>query len=214
MQKYGRYAELCEKLDLSPSRAAELAGLTASAATGWKKTAEPSSQNRLKLVKFFRSRGLEVPSDYFDPDGDAAEVVAEPVQPDIIPSSSMRPILGFIPAGPTQYEAQDIIGYAPTTEKNPEDTFWLIVHGDSMIDAGIKPNDRVLIRCQDYAEDGQIVACFIEGQATLKRLRRDGARVYLCPENSFYSNFELTTTDFEEGRAKIIGVALEVSHRL
>lgn len=221
---FDRYLELCQAIHKSQSAVALDAGFSAASASAWKQGTRITPQSHLRLITYFRSKGLEVPDNYFadsddeliDKTTELPETTKPPAQRgghDILPSV-MRPILGSIPCGPTQYEAEDIMGYAPTAEKNPEDTYWLIVHGDSMVNAGIRPNDRVLIRHQDFAEDGQIVAVLIEGQATLKRLRKDGPRIYLCPESDNYSRFELTTKDFDEGRAKIIGVALEVSHRL
>lgn len=202
--QYERYLELCQKAGKSPSKAAQEAGLSSAAATGWKQGGRMTDANQTRLVAYFRGLGIDVPDGYFD--------VSTPA-----PSSRpkyMRPIVGYIPAGYPCIEESDILGYAPTAEPNPDGTYWLYIHGDSMVDAGIRPNDRVLMRSQTSAEDGQIVACQVDGENTLKRLRRDGKRVYLCPENKFYRPIELTTADFDEGRAMILGVAIEVAHRL
>jgi repressor LexA len=64
------------------------------------------------------------------------------------------------------------------------DRYALRIKGDSMIDAGILDGDLVIVRHTTIAEDGDIVVALIDGEeATLKRLRKHGARVELIPEN-------------------------------
>ena len=73
----------------------------------------------------------------------------------------------------------------------------------------------VLFRKQQYAEDGDIVACLVAGEcATVKRFRRVHRRILLVPENRDYSPIELTPEDFESGDARILGVAVEVKIKL
>jgi repressor LexA len=70
-----------------------------------------------------------------------------------------------------------------------EDVFALRVRGDSMIDAHICDGDLVLVRRQETAQSNDIVVAMVaseatgEGEATVKRYLRDGARVVLKPEN-------------------------------
>jgi repressor LexA len=71
--------------------------------------------------------------------------------------------------------------------------FALRVDGDSMIDAGIREGDCVIIRQQDVANDGEIVVATLDGQTTLKRLQRRGDRVTLVPENSRYRPIPVQT---------------------
>lgn len=61
--------------------------------------------------------------------------------------------------------------------------FALRVRGESMINAGILDGDRVVVRPQQTAEDGQIVVARIGDEATVKRLSRKNGRVWLLPEN-------------------------------
>ena len=73
----------------------------------------------------------------------------------------------------------------------------------------------VLFRKQQYAENGDVVACLVGGDsATVKRFRRDRKNVYLIPENENYSTIELTTDDFESGEARILGIAQEIKIKL
>ena len=64
--------------------------------------------------------------------------------------------------------------------------FALRVRGDSMINAGILDGDKVVVRPQATADDGQIVVARIGDEATVKRLRRRNGQVWLLPENPDY----------------------------
>ena len=64
--------------------------------------------------------------------------------------------------------------------------FALRVRGDSMINAGILSGDKVVVRPQQTADDGQIVVARIGDEATVQRLRRRNGQVWLMPENDAY----------------------------
>ncbi len=64
--------------------------------------------------------------------------------------------------------------------------FALRVRGDSMINAGILSGDKVVVRPQQTANDGQIVVARIGDEATVKRLSRKNGQVWLLPENDAY----------------------------
>ena len=131
------------------------------------------------------------------------------------PEPYKAPIVGTIPAGYPAVALEDIEGYEPIPYSNAEDYIFLRVSGDSMINADIRPDDLVLIRRQTTAEPGQIVACIVNGdEATLKRYRPALDGVYLMPENSAYAPRRVDYEDFENGYANIIGVAIEVRHKL
>ena len=81
--------------------------------------------------------------------------------------------------------------------------FALRVRGDSMIGAGILEGDKVVVRPQQTAENGQIVVARIGDEATVKRLSRRGGEVWLLPENENYAPID--------GReAEIIGIVKAV----
>ena len=77
--------------------------------------------------------------------------------------------------------------------------FALRVRGESMIGAGILDGDRVIVRPQQTAEDGQIVVAMIGDEATVKRLRRKNGEIWLMPENDNYS-------PIDGSEAQIIGI--------
>lgn len=81
--------------------------------------------------------------------------------------------------------------------------FALRVRGDSMINAGILSGDKVVVRPQQTAMDGQIVVARIGDEATVKRLRRRDGQIWLMPENENYPPIDGT-------EAEIIGLVKAV----
>ncbi len=61
--------------------------------------------------------------------------------------------------------------------------FMLRAFGDSMIDAGISAGDLLVLRQQDYADEGEIVVALVGENATLKRFYKRGHKIILHPEN-------------------------------
>ena len=121
------------------------------------------------------------------------------------------PILGVIRAGAPILAVEDIEGYAAADVAQPEEYFYLRVTGDSMINAGIRDGDLVLLRRQESAENGQIVACLLDGaDATLKRLRVQRDMAILQPENPAYEPRIIPLRDFGTGAARIVGVAVRL----
>jgi repressor LexA len=66
------------------------------------------------------------------------------------------------------------------------DLFMLNVSGESMIDAAICDGDWVVVRTQNNAENGEIVAAMIDGEATVKTFRRRDGHTWLLPRNSAF----------------------------
>ena len=81
--------------------------------------------------------------------------------------------------------------------------FALRVRGDSMINAGILSGDKVVVRPQQTAMDGQIVVARIGDEATVKRLRRRNGEIWLMPENDAYE-------PIDGSEAEIIGLVKAV----
>ncbi len=73
--------------------------------------------------------------------------------------------------------------------------FALRVRGDSMTGAGILDGDKVVVRPQQTADDGQIVVALIGDEATVKRLSRKNGRVWLLPENEAYEPIDGTEAE-------------------
>ena len=85
--------------------------------------------------------------------------------------------------------------------------FLLRVRGDSMIDAAILDGDWVAVRQQKTAENGEIVVAMIDGEATVKTLRRTDSRVWLMPQNPVYDPIPAE-------KATILGKVVTVLRRL
>ena len=95
------------------------------------------------------------------------------------------PIVGVVTAGMPILAVENREGLMPW-DGDPE-CFALRVQGDSMIGAGILDGDKVVIRPQQTAEDGQIVVARIGDEATVKRLSRKDGEIWLLPENPNYA---------------------------
>jgi repressor LexA len=124
------------------------------------------------------------------------------------------PLVGRIAAGTPVLAAEHIEEYVAvpqTFTKDDATHFALTITGDSMIEAGIFDGDMVVIRQQERARDGDIVAALLPGpaedEATVKRLGRDGDRVMLIPEHPTMEPFEMT-----DGR--ILGKVVAVLRKL
>ncbi len=99
------------------------------------------------------------------------------------------PMVGRIAAGgPILAEemVEDVLPL-PRTLVGEGTLFMLRVAGDSMIDAAISDGDWVVVRQQPVAENGDIVAAMIDGEATVKTWRRRDGHVWLLPHNAAYS---------------------------
>jgi repressor LexA len=85
--------------------------------------------------------------------------------------------------------------------------FALTVRGDSMVDAAICDGDLVVVRQQRVAEDGEIVAAMLDGEATVKVLRRRDGHVELLPRNPAYQ-------PIPADHAEILGKVVSVLRRV
>jgi repressor LexA len=100
------------------------------------------------------------------------------------------PLLGRVPAGPTDLAVEDVESYLPSRTTGSDEMFALRVRGDSMRDAGIMDGDVVIVRRQPTASSGSIVVALIGDEATVKTLWVDNGsgrgRIELRPENPDY----------------------------
>lgn len=95
-------------------------------------------------------------------------------------------LLGTVEAGfpsPAEEELVDTITLDEYLIKNKEATYMLKVSGESMIDAGIRPGDIVLVERNKSPKDGDIVIAEVDDEWTMKYLRKDGSKIVLMPGN-------------------------------
>ncbi|MDT9695964.1 transcriptional repressor LexA [Streptomyces sp. P17] len=119
------------------------------------------------------------------------------------------PLVGRIAAGapiPAEQDVEDVLRL-PRQLVGEGEVFALEVVGDSMVDAAICDGDWVAVRRQSDALNGDIVAAMIDGEATVKRLRRDGGHVWLVPRNPAYQ-------PIPGDQATILGRVVAVMRRL
>ena len=75
--------------------------------------------------------------------------------------------------------------------KNKEATFYARVDGDSMIGAGLDHEDLLVIDRSLNPENGKIAICLVDGEFTVKRIKKEREKLYLIPENKKYKPIEL-----------------------
>jgi repressor LexA len=105
-----------------------------------------------------------------------------------LPQAAYVPVLGRIAAGGPilAEEAVEDVFPLPKEIVGEGALFLLRVTGDSMIDAAITDQDWVVVRQQPTADNGEIVAAMIEGEATVKTFKRKDGHVWLMPHNEAY----------------------------
>jgi repressor LexA len=107
------------------------------------------------------------------------------------------PVLGRVPAGKPLFSEENIEGILSI----PDDMgsgklFALQVKGDSMIGAGILDGDKVIVKQQGTAENGEIVCAMINGEATLKRFFKKDGVITLKAENDKYAPIAVSEGEF------------------
>ena len=182
-------------------RVAKSTGIPASTFTDWKNGRSVPKAEKLKKIAAYFGVSLEL---FLD--GDHASYAGR---------KKMIPIIGEIRAGSPIITEETLLGYESAEVEDTDDYFYLKVLGDSMKNIGMIDGSLVLFHKQQYAEDGDIVACLVGGDsATVKRFHRTQKTIYLIPENEEYEPIRLSTDDFESGEARILGIAREVKIKL
>jgi repressor LexA len=126
------------------------------------------------------------------PGGSAAASPVGPTLPDRVddgaPVPSYVPLVGRIAAGGPILAEQVVEDVFPLPRQLVGDgeLFLLKVAGDSMIDAAICDGDWVVVRRQNVAEQGEIVAAMLDGEATVKTFKQSGGHTWLMPQNPAY----------------------------
>jgi repressor LexA len=105
------------------------------------------------------------------------------------PVPAFVPVVGRIAAGGPILAEQAVEEVFPLPREivGEGELFLLKVVGDSMVDAAICDGDWVVVRQQPVAENGEIVAAMIDGEATVKTFRRRDGHVWLLPHNPAYA---------------------------
>ena len=177
-----RQKDICERTGFSDSQM-----------SNWHKGRyRPNAEAMVKIAK-----ALGVTVDYL--------LGKEEISPAKLAEQRIRevPILGKVAAGVPLMAQEDVIGTI-LTDKN---VFALRIKGDSM-SPRIMDGDTVLVRRQDYAEDGDLVIAMIEDEATCKVFRKQHNTISLLPFNQAYAPLFYT----EQDNLKILGKVVESRH--
>lgn len=126
------------------------------------------------------------------------------------------PVLGRVAAGAPiladETLAQDTVQIDSVLLGNARKVFALRIVGDSMIGDGIFDGDYIFVRKQLQADDGEIVVAMIEGEATVKRLYREGDRVRFQPSNPRLEPIYVNARDFRD--TQILGIVIGVYRKM
>ncbi len=206
---YKNFQNLLNLNNATVYRVSKATGISASTFSDWKSGRSIPKADKMKLI-----------ADYFNVSveyllGLENKSIDEISGYKRVRARKMVPIIGEIRAGSPIITNETLLGYEFADIDDTDDYFYLSVCGDSMKNIGMVNGSLVLFHKQQYAENGDIVACLVGGDsATVKRFQRVKKEIFLIPENEDYSPIRLTTDDFESGEARILGVAKEVKIKL
>lgn len=101
------------------------------------------------------------------------------------------PLVGTVAAGQPIFADENYEGYysLPTEFFGSDDMFMLTVKGDSMIKIGMFDGDKIIVKKQNTADNGDIVVALVDDSATVKRFYRRDGKFILHPENDSMSDF-------------------------
>ena len=154
---------------------------------------DPGKTRAMEVLIDLPGTNTESPADTNTPVGDAA----------------MVPLVGQIAAGVPITADQQVEEIFPLPRQlvGKGDLFMLKVSGESMIDAAICDGDWVVVRTQNTAENGEIVAAMLDGEATVKTFRQRDGHTWLLPRNS---SFEPILGDDAVVLGKVVAVLRSV----
>ncbi len=101
------------------------------------------------------------------------------------------PLIGTVAAGQPIFATENYEDFysVPSNFFNGENLFMLNVHGDSMIKIGMFEGDKIIVKKQDSADNGDIVVALVDDSATVKRFFKRDDKIILHPENDEMEDF-------------------------
>lgn len=181
-------------------------------AVGLNSTSSVAYQLRMLQTKGFLVRGARMPravtvakDKRSAPEAPVALVGpnGEQVTPRLVP------VVGRIAAGVPILAEESVEDVFPLPQElvGSGELFMLKVVGESMIDAAICDGDWVVVRKQADANNGDIVAAMLDGEATVKTYKRDGGRLWLLPHNPVFEPIDGT-------HASVLGKVVSVLRKI
>lgn len=176
---------------------------------------ESTARSWFSGARYPRLKQLQALADYFNVTRSEIEGTGTKPNnliPDNIETEVVKiPIIGKIACGKPIMSEENIIGYEeePASTAGNGECFYLQTEGDSMVPT-VPVGARVKIRIQPDVESGEIAAVNINGELTLKRVKKSGDSIMLIPDNRQYDPIILHRDDYN----RIIGKAIKVSFDL
>ncbi len=206
---YQEFERLLQAHGITVYQVSKATGISASTFTDWKRGRSTPKADKLARIADFFSVSLD---ELLGTESGRSSTAASYRN---LRAQKRIPVIGVIRAGRPIVTNETILGHEFADVDDVEEYFYLVVCGDSMKNCGIMEGSYVLFHKQQYANDGDIVACLVdEDSATVKRFHKQNHRIILAPENDDYKPIVLSPEDFEIGRARILGVAIEVKTKL
>lgn len=201
---YQSFEQLLRARRVTVYQVAKATGISASTFTDWKNGRSSPKADKLARIADYFSISLD------EMLGTASGQKTTEANWKAMRAKKRVPVIGVIRAGTPIVTDETLLGREFADVDDVEEYFYLEVCGDSMKNCGIVDGTYVLFHKQQYAENGDIVACLVDGDsATVKRFQKQNHRIILSPENEDYQPIVLSPEDFEIGRARILGVATE-----
>src|SRR5208283_5317133 len=124
----------------------------------------------------------------------ASPSAIEIFSPEIQSKTSLPSYLSKVPAGfpsPAEDYLDKKLDLNDHLIKNPTATFFVRVNGSSMINAGIKTGDLLIVDRSLEPKDKKVVVAILNGEFTVKRILKKGEQLYLSPENDNLAPIEI-----------------------
>ena len=127
---------------------------------------------------------------------------------------NLIPVLGYVACGPGEEEEEQFMEYIHMPESliGRGEFFALIAKGKSMVDAGVYPDDYVIVRRQQAAENGEMVVALLDGKNNLKKLVKADDGYILRSMNREHPEDYPDIIPEPEEELRIQGVAVGVYH--
>ncbi len=202
--EYLVFEQLLQMRGVTVYQVAKATGIAASTFTDWKKGRSSPKADKLARIADYFSLSLDELIGT-----ESAKRTTEASYRHLREQKTV-PVIGVVRAGTPIVTDETLLGREFADVDDIDEYFYLEVCGDSMKNCGIVEGTYVLFHKQQYANNGDIVACLVDGEsATVKRFKKEQRRILLTPENDAYEPIVLSPEDFEMGRARILGVAVE-----